>query len=301
MERPDSYQWFPNRVNFRQGRRERARWGALFFNGLFLILYFIGTGMPESGLWMPLIGMILAPLGLIGLFSSRFRIREQDQLEASMIERGISNHRLTSLEIYRGGVLLGRDVGWVGRQNGILLFEGQVSRFEVVRDDLVYVPDGSQGEIPGRLTVRSDLGTIDLRFNVVYQITEDERKWLFVGWPSAERTLPGPPSIPKERSFADRLAMTHQAHGWLPIPFIFFGLSFLIPTEGWTLVAIRLVLLVTGIVAGWITFLGGWRKDDADIARLLAEDAERLQAARIVVIETNNAGTGNPAVNAAVG
>jgi hypothetical protein len=278
-----------------------VRWGAVLFNGLFLIAYFFAIGRPPEAGGLVLVGAILAPLGLIGMVSNRTWTTDRDQLEAIVRERGVTAYRWMRVEIFRQRVLIGRDEGWVGRREGALVFEGRTTRFEIVRDDLVYVPTGAADEVPGRLTVKSDQGSVDVWFAAEAWARQHSGADAILGWSKADRELAGPPLLPKPRSLMDRIRMAQGRVEWLPLPFIFLGLSFLIPADRWALIAIRLVLLVTGVTAAWIAFFTSWRKDDADIARLLLQDTERLRAARNVVIDTNEAGTGNPVANAAVG
>lgn len=301
MEPHPSSTWFPNRVDRRKATRLRLRWGAVLFNGLFLAAYWLWAGSPSESGFMLFAGIMMTLFGLNGVIAHRYRLVERDQLERIVLDRGVADYRWMRVAVYRQRVLLGRDEGWVGRRAGALVFEGRTTRFEIVRDDLVYVPTGAPDEVPGRLTVKSERGTVDVWFTATAWEPKDSGADVIRGWTPAERQLGGPPLVPNVRTFGDRLRMAQGANEWVTWPFILFGLSFLLPTDGWALIAIRLVLFVTGTIALWIALVTTWRKDDADILRLVKEDAARRSVAPNVVIQTNNAGTGNPAPNAAVG
>lgn len=302
MELPDSVPWLPDRVDYQALNREHGRWLAALFNGAFLIGYYILRLPPDEGLPVLLGGTAFTLGALLGLAirPGRGLIRRR-QLEAVASERGVRDRHWMQVEVSRGGVLLGRDEGWVGRRKGALAFEGRTTRFEIVRGDLTHIPDGSSRELARRLTVKSERGPIDLRFLSSDTNAHTAINGPFTDWPEAERDLPGPPSLPKPRTFIDRIRMSRSQNEWTIWLHIAFGLSFLISPSGWSLIAIRLILLATGIVAEWISVTTAWQRDDINLGRLAAADAKRPVPAKNVVIETNNAGTGNPTVDAAVG
>jgi hypothetical protein len=191
LERPAGT-WFADRLEDRKSRRNRIRWYALGFNGLFLM----AVGFEGWGHLLLL--FVLAVLGRAYLMR-RDRIRPL----AVALDNGAGIPlEPVRIEIYREGVLLGADEGWLGRRNGALAYEGRRTRFELVEADLEFVPRNYVTPLERtRLSVRGEDGLVEVEFRP-WDAADSARtriQTILLHWPWAVRRLPGPPAWPDSR------------------------------------------------------------------------------------------------------
>jgi hypothetical protein len=261
---PSESGWLANRFELRDAIRERRRYAAIAFNGLFLLAV---AGLGRSGatdVALLLCGLALTVVG-ITLAMSRDPVGRAIRRETERASRrsGFSGGIPVGVVIRRAGVELGRDRGWVARHQGALLFEGATTRFGIVRDDLVELPVVAPHARRALLRVLSERGEMEVEFVAGPMPNSLALGQTIHGWPDALRCLPGPPTQPNRRTPAwylqshfDRLAKADSAN-WSVA-----GLAL-----GGVVSALVLSVMLVYLVATFFWFV---YRDTVDRARLLA-------------------------------
>lgn len=185
-------------------------------------------------------------------------------------------HEPVRMEIYRDGVLLGADEGWLGRRNGALAYEGRRTRFEIVITDLDVVPRYTTLWEPTRLRVNGERGVIEVEFRPWYadDASRARIQEILSKWPWAIRRTAGPPSFPdSRRPYAFLLSKTFDK---MVLPILVAGVGLAALT---TLRKESESLAYTAFVVS-LAFVGAWifqrvyRRDREDRVRLEARDRE---------------------------
>lgn len=260
--------WFPDRVEEPKARRERLRWYAVVFNGIFLSLFGLG-----------LLGTIIAAIAMamIGrkVWDARRRLSPLQKLAEL---RGVTEGMPVRIEIRREGVLLGIDEGWVGRRGGVLVFEGRRTRFELVSTDLGASPTTT-------LQVRSDLGMVTVDFQGASNHGFDHHRvkdLIAKGWSFSKKErkeLSGPPTLPNERRpFEFYLASTFRSSTcWIGLAlasFAYFMWQTNAASEGIYLFNVIAPLVICFV----IPLMGAWWRDVNAVTRLATMDEENAFA-----------------------
>jgi hypothetical protein len=260
--------WLPDRLEEPKARRERLRWYAVVFNGIFLSLFGLGR-----------LGAFIACLGIFcagrQVWDARRRLSPLQKLAEL---RGVAEGMPVRIEIRREGVLLGIDEGWVGRRGGVLVFEGRRTRFELVSTDLTAAPTKT-------LQVRSDVGSVTVDFQAASKHGIDSHQvedLLAGGWSFSKKErkeLSGPPTLPNERRpFEFYLASTFRSSTfWIGLAFtlfIYVNWTANDASEGVYLLQTIAPLVICFV----IPFVGTWWRDINAVIRLATMDEENAFA-----------------------
>ena len=260
------------------------RFAAVALNGLFIAVaagggWFGGSSLGKSVVMI--LGSIVFAGGFIGLVGCRRERSRLAQLQAKC--RAPSTH--VTVKIWRSGIELGCDDGLVYRDDGALVFEGEFTRFAIVRDDLEEEVDPAQPT----LKVRSKDGRVEVEF-VPRQGDGSSLANLLRGWPDAVRYLPGPPASVQPRNalwYAAKtsekflrnravLVMMVPAMVSLITQILFRSRGGIEQTVMFALGSLAILFLFIAILYTPI-FIAFYRRtvgeDDANLARLAALDA----------------------------
>ncbi|MGV3615766.1 MAG: hypothetical protein ACO1SV_10575 [Fimbriimonas sp.] len=199
---PDT-DWFPSRLDLRAAkRRERIR-AAIVFNLFFVSAILMAESMRVHPLKDPvmvyvrLFCLFVTFFGVAVTFHSFVGTARRAQL-GSLKGKGTDGCHVLC-QIYDGAFLLGRDRGWLGRDEALLRFEGATTRFVVGAENLLQPVEGREllVDVRGRA------------IRIVFTGESPDDKNLLPdtlhGWPRSETPsseIRLPPSTPQPRSHA---------------------------------------------------------------------------------------------------
>jgi hypothetical protein len=257
--------------------REQRRYAAVAFNGIFLIATGLCSDFGPFAIGLIVVGAILALASLALYVNRRPRLHEiHRHTEALLRQAGIGGGIPVRVILRREGVELGRDHGWMARQGGALVYEGNTTRFGIVRDDLAELPVVDPSDRQAVLKVTTEEGELEVHFATLSLPDRLALSKTLNGWPDASRTLPGPPTQPARRTTAwyleahrEKLRLTRCI---LPLgPCAPLLSRHLDPSTWGGRVALGLLAVTLGIAYAR-SFRRFIQKDAADRARLLSRE-----------------------------
>ena len=281
MSPPEPAEWAPSQVDYRAVRRAWGRSAAIAFNLVFLVflgLQSVSGNFGRGAEFLTLFTGMSAVVASVAAFRyslERARQAVAEHTKKNLLEAGKTPGSEVNVRILREGVELGCDAGWISREAGALTFEGEYTRFGLIREDL----DGPPGQAPVELTalrVKTAVGEVVVEVRPRHR--EDPAFFnSLLGWPDAPRSMPGPPTSARTRTrrwylnqCAAKMAEGASPFLWLLL-FFAAGKINSLPFE---LAILGAICVATGAKAK-VIYKQIVAKDQADLARFAALDAPR--------------------------